>query len=324
MSRQTRRGDLEVFGFSFLDVICCGFGAIVLLLLISKVGGVDEESGDESAVLQAKLFELNDTIKAVELSLDDANSMIESLKREAQSLAAQQSKTQQTLEVAQNTTSTLTSVANRVQTARSQVSQEVLQLNRDQKRDAAVGGIPVDSEYIIFVIDTSGSMKYIWPRVITEIDNILKIHPTVKGIQIMNDMGVFMFKEFRNQWIPDSPGRRAAIKIRMAAWNVTSNSSPAEGVTAAIRQFAAPDKKISIYVLGDEFTGNSITNVLAAISRANGTDARGNPRARVHAVGFPSVLQYGGPGRQNTALRFAHLMRQLGNQNGGTFLALGR
>ena len=324
MSRQSRRSELEVFGFSFLDVICCGFGAIVLLLLISKVGGTNEKSRDESETLQAKLFELNDTIKATELSMENANSMIESLRKEAQSLAAQQSKTQQTLEVAENTASTLTSVADRVQTALSQVSEEALQLNRDQERDAAVGGIPVDSEYIIFIIDTSGSMKYIWPRVITEIDNILKIHPTVKGIQIMNDMGVYMFKEFSNQWIPDSPGRRAAIKIRMAAWNVTSNSSPVEGVTAAIRQFATPDKRISIYVLGDEFTGNSITKVLAAISRANSTGGQGSPRARVHAVGFPSVLQYGGLDQQNTALRFAQLMRQLGNQNGGTFLALGR
>lgn len=324
MSRRSRRRDLEIFGFSFLDVISGGFGAIVMLILISKVGGAGEESGDESAILQAKLFELNDTIEAVELSLSDANSIIERLEREAQALATQQSEALNALEVAGTTASTLSSVADRVQTARSQVTDQMLQLNREQKRDAAIGGIPVDSEYIIFVIDTSGSMKYIWPRVIREIDNILKIHPTVKGIQIMNDMGVYMFKEFRGRWIPDSPGRRSAIKIRMGAWNVNSNSSPVEGVTAAIKTFATPDKKVSIYVLGDEFTGNSITNVLAAISRANGTDARGNPRVRVHAVGFPSVLQYGGPGRQNTALRFANLMRQLGNQNGGTFLALGR
>jgi hypothetical protein len=36
-----------------------------------------------------------------------------------------------------------------------------------------------------------------------------------------------------------------------------SNSSPVEGIEAAIRAFAAPDRKVSLYVLGDEFTGNS-------------------------------------------------------------------
>ena len=35
MSRRKRRG-IEEFSVSFLDVICCGFGAIILLLMITK------------------------------------------------------------------------------------------------------------------------------------------------------------------------------------------------------------------------------------------------------------------------------------------------
>ena len=31
-----RRRDIEEIGLSFLDVICCGFGAIILLLMIVK------------------------------------------------------------------------------------------------------------------------------------------------------------------------------------------------------------------------------------------------------------------------------------------------
>ncbi|NBR17318.1 MAG: hypothetical protein EBT81_05400 [Gammaproteobacteria bacterium] len=33
-----RRRDTEVFSLSFLDVICCGFGAIILLLVLSEFG----------------------------------------------------------------------------------------------------------------------------------------------------------------------------------------------------------------------------------------------------------------------------------------------
>ena len=31
-----RRRDIEIFSLSFLDVICCGFGAIILLFVLSK------------------------------------------------------------------------------------------------------------------------------------------------------------------------------------------------------------------------------------------------------------------------------------------------
>ena len=32
-----RRRDIEAFSLSFLDCICCGFGAIILLLVLSKI-----------------------------------------------------------------------------------------------------------------------------------------------------------------------------------------------------------------------------------------------------------------------------------------------
>jgi len=36
--RGRRRGVPEGFSLSFLDAICCGFGAIVLLLVLTKIG----------------------------------------------------------------------------------------------------------------------------------------------------------------------------------------------------------------------------------------------------------------------------------------------
>ena len=32
-----RRRDIETGSLSFLDVICCGFGAVILLLVITKI-----------------------------------------------------------------------------------------------------------------------------------------------------------------------------------------------------------------------------------------------------------------------------------------------
>ena len=44
-----------------------------------------------------------------------------------------------------------------------------------------MGSIPVDSEYIILVIDTSGSMfNYAWPTVVKKMEQVLDIYPRVK------------------------------------------------------------------------------------------------------------------------------------------------
>ena len=76
----------------------------------------------------------------------------------------------------------------------------------------SVGGIPVDSEYIIFIIDTSGSMqRNAWALVQKKLAETLNVYPQVKGIQIMNDMGIYMFSQYRGKWIPDTPGRRRAL-----------------------------------------------------------------------------------------------------------------
>ena len=87
---------------------------------------------------------------------------------------------------------------------------------------------------IILAIDTSGSMfRYAWPKVIEQFVETLTVYPKLKGIQIMNDMGAYMFSSYRGQWIPDTPGRRQAIIDRLRTWNAFSNSSPVEGIMSA-------------------------------------------------------------------------------------------
>jgi len=149
----------------------------------------------------------------------------------------------------------------------------------------------------------------------------LEIYPQVKGIQIMNDMGDYMFSNYRGKWIPDTPGRRDIIIKRLRRWNPFSNSSPVEGIQKAVRAFYDPKKKISLYVLGDEFTGRSIQNVVKTVDRLNKERANGERMVRIHAVGFP--VQFSRPAHlQTTGIRFAALMRELTYRNGGTFVGL--
>lgn len=324
-----RRGP-EEFSLSFLDVICCGFGAIILLLMITKtvepqiIEAAAEDMQGQLANLQEQLFEvrgettvLNRDLNAKHEQLSMLDDRIAILKGRLAQVRAQQ----ENMDRMANANDTVTRELAIAKQSLNEEMKRLLGLQYKSKNNL-IGGIPVDSEYIIFVIDTSGSMfSYSWPRVLQELEATLSIYPEVKGIQVMNDMGNYMFSRYRGKWIPDTPGRRRVIIDRLRTWNVFSNSSPVEGITQAIRTFYSPDKKISIYVFGDEFTGRSIQEVVSTVDRINRPDADGNPRVRIHAVGFPVQFQRAAH-LQTTGIRFATLMRELTYRNGGTFVAL--
>lgn len=318
------------YNLSFLDVICCGFGAIILLLMITKI--VEPVVIEESAVemegsirdLQEKLFQLRgDTRKldreltAKKEQLSENKEKVARLKSDIESFNSQFNNSEDQTEINEI-------LKGKLADARQTLTDEMrrLQIRSPRIENQVIGGIPVDSEYIIFIIDTSGSMfSNAWPRVQREIINTLDIYPKVKGIQVMNDNGDYMYSNYRGKWIPDTKGRRNAIINRLRTWSPFSNSSPVEGVTKAIRTFYAKDKKISIYVFGDDFSGGSIENVVKTIDNYNRNNKTGKGLVRIHGVGFPVLFD---PSRGNLArgARFATLMREMTYQNGGTFVGL--
>src|SRR5678816_1239251 len=177
---------------------------------------------------------------------------------------------------------------------------------------------PDDSEYIIFIIDTSGSMfNHVGPMLLQKVGETLNLYPKVKGFQVMNDEGVYMFAGDRGKWMPDTPAQRRMVVERLRTWNAFSNSSPIEGIVEAIRTYHDTEK-IGLYVFGDEFTGPSIDSVVKGVDIINREDATGERRVRIHAIGFP--LHPDAP--QYTSIRFATLMRELCQRNGGTFVSL--
>jgi prefoldin subunit 5 len=193
---------------------------------------------------------------------------------------------------------------------------------QDSVKNQLIGGVPVDSEYIIFVIDTSGSMQVAaWNKLQTEMLHILNIYPAVKGIQVMNDMGQYMFADTRRAWMVDSPATRRRITNALQSWSPFSNSSPVEGINAAIQTFYRRDRKISIYTLGDDFSGRSIRAVIKAVDNLNQAHAGADRLVRIHAIGFPVHFSLGRT-PSPAAIKFAALMRELSYNNGGTFIGL--
>ena len=323
-----RRRNAEAFSLSFLDCICCGFGAIILLLVLSKIyepvifEQSEQDLRDLIARLQEELFDirgqttvLNRELTSARTVTTDTKLTLTQLQRELDSLQGQYALMDQDAPELQIDEGEL-------RAAHQELSEEMERLLADFRRapDDAVGGIPVDSEYIIFVIDTSGSMQSKWSFVEQKLSEVLDAYPTVKGLQIMNDNGRFMFSQYGRAWIPDSPQIRQAIRNAMRNWAPFSDSDPSDGIAYAVETFWDPEKKISIYVFGDEFQGNSMEAVVRDIERVNVADAEGNRRVRIHAIGFP--YSFGGSNIPTSSQRFAGLMRVLCEQNGGTFVAL--
>ena len=326
-----RRRNIEAFSLSFLDCICCGFGAIILLLVLSKIYEpvIIEKTQDDLesliALLQQELFDIrgettviNRDLKDVRIQTSDSKLRLARLQGDLSKVRGQYAATQRDSEA------TLDEGAMNI--TKQRLTDEMRRLAPFYRRanDDAVAGIPADSEYVIFIIDTSGSMQqFNWDRAIRKLTETLDVYPQVKGLQIMNDNGSYMFQQYRGKWIPDTPGRRQAIINTMKNWRPFSDSNPVDGIIYAISTYWAPDKKISLYVFGDEFSGGSVENVIRQVDTVNRVDAAGNRMVRIHAVGFPFFFE---PGRQiaDTSRRFAQLMRILCDRNGGTFVALSR
>jgi hypothetical protein len=320
-----KRREWQETSISFLDAISCGFGAIVMLLVIARVGDPSLLDKAENLLigsvkdLQKQLFEirgdsemLNQEFKSRKQQLSDIEERVARLRENLASVRtqSQQVSLSQAREVEQ------------LQLVLQVLTEEMERLSPQFQDNQLIGGIPADSDYIIFVIDSSGSMQTAaWQRLKQEMLNILDIYPEVKGIQILNDMGNYMFSNYREQWIPDSPQMRDNIVRTLDSWAPFSNSSPVEGIEAAIRTFYRPDRKISIYTLGDDYQGRSIRRVVKVVDSLNKGNRGAQRLVRIHAIGFPVHFPPGGT-PSSSAIRFAALMRELSYNNGGTFIGL--
>ena len=326
-----RNRETEQFSISFLDVASCGFGAIIILLMITKSAAPTTEEVTETLPagviqeLQEQLFAIRSQTEELRQELNSAESRNASVQQMIASLRSQRQALEGDYALAREQGDDTTEEIGQLLLARQTLTEEMQRLfdNAQVQESSYIGGIPVDSEYIIFVIDTSGSMyENAWGRMLEVIEETLDVYPEVRGIQVMNDMGDYMFDSFRGQWIPDTPSRRVQIISTLRSWDPYSNSSPVEGVTAAIGSFYSPDRKISVYVLGDDFQqGGSIEQVLRTIDRINVEDANGDRLVRIHGIGFPVILS-GSARFQQSGYRYASLMRELTQRNGGTFVGL--
>ena len=311
-----KQREFDIFNLSFLDIISCGFGAVVMLVLISKYSDdvTINGKGDVQVLLQ-QLLSLENSISEMQSNIDSNLSDVSRLSQNNQSLQQLSNKLQAEIEEHKRVKEELDASLEGLSLVESTLKQASTPTPKpvNKERDEEVGGIPVDSDYVVFIVDTSGSMQQIWPRVSAQIINVLNIHPQVKGFQILNDMGKSIIYGYEGKWIPDTKGRRDSVIKLFNRWSDYSNSSPVEGIQQALRRYAKPDITTSIYVFGDDYTGSSYDAVIDSLTKQNGNAISNKRKAKIHGVGFRSA---------GTTDRFGILMRELTKRNGGTYLAL--
>ena len=161
--RRNREGVIT-FSLSFLDAICCGFGAIVLLLVLTKIGeprAIEAARIDLDALiveLEEELYEIRGETQVLERrmisreeQLPVERELIARLRGDLEDIRGKYSASQEMSEVSEI-------LEGRLLAAHQELTDEMKRLLSQQYRrprtDAAVGGIPVDSEYIIFVVAT--------------------------------------------------------------------------------------------------------------------------------------------------------------------------
>ena len=322
-----RGREFEVFSLSFLDCICCGFGAIILLLVISDfrqpitLEVSRRHLQGEVADLTRQLERIRGDSVRLERDLRQRRAELARERLQVAQLAGDLHSLRGQFAASRREGSVVNTDEAALVAERLRLEERMRNLLAAQRATLAqaVGGIPVDSDYVIFLIDTSSSMTDDhWDAARGVLQEILALYPHLKGVQVLSDRGRPMFSGSYGHWLMDSPALRRRILERMRDWREPSDSNPVEGIRDAIRTYWTAERHISLYVLGDEFTGDSTQQALDAVREANRPDAQGRRPVRIHAVGFPEA-----PGFPSfTSIKYSALMRLMCEENGGTFVGL--
>ena len=318
-----------MFNLSFLDCICCGFGAIILLFVIS-MGGVNP-------VIQGMKMSLEKIIADQMAALADMRSTKEALSQRMISdqerlefLAAQIDEMKSMLadleQQFQQYQAGKEALLVDIEAILAEIAAMQKEIDLPQETDLPIG-VSVENNYLAFVLDTSGSMRdpnsgYLWPIVVNKIEDVLEAYPSIDGIQVFDADGRSIIGQ-GGRWVPDSPEIRERVKWAVRRYGIFSNSNPVPGIIKAIRTLHVeddPDMDMGIYVFGDEFTGTADA-VLRRIDQLNPMDEEGKRPVTINAIGFPNVIRYSFSMGQ-TGLKFANLMRELTYEHGGAFIAV--
>lgn len=331
-----RRRLPQTFSLSFLDCICCGFGAIILIFVLT-IGSREKEKLETLLELQHDLAQQMEELTKLQKKKDEneqaqrqiSSQVVAARKTHADVLAMVDDLQNQLQKQKSGLQALLVEMDELKKSVATRQKEPEIKLLPDVKPTPV--GLPTDNNYIAVVIDTSGSMRDpnhggLWPIVIRKVDELLDSYPQLKGLQLIDGDGRFIMGRPGTGtagWLEDSPERREMIKRYLRRYDQDSISNPVPGVYNAIRFLLDkdnPEMKMAIYVFGDEFI-DVADPVIRRLDELNPADENGKRKVVINAIGFPTTIRYTFS-MGNTGLKFANLMRTVTYQHGGAFIAL--
>jgi ElaB/YqjD/DUF883 family membrane-anchored ribosome-binding protein len=323
-----KRRPIEVFGLSFLDCLCCGFGAILLLFILTIGSGPHGATAQIDAptlkALQQELAMLEADVAQKAASLDAAINSTETEQERARIQSLIQELESRLADLRQEYDSRKANL--------SRTEQEAAEAKRLIQsfpyQDLPPIGLPAEATHVAFVIDTSGSMrnqitKQLHFGVIDQIQELLNSLPEVESIQFLDSSGNYMIPNRSGFWLPDTPGLRRQALNQILAYPIASASDPEPGIRRAIRDLKPqlqPDQNMSIYALGDDFRG-STQSFMIQLDRLNPRNpTTGKRPVSISAIGFPtniSILQLGAADGNG---RYANIMREIVEAHDGVLI----
>ena len=304
----------ELFSMSFLDIMACGFGALVLILLISEF----QESEVKQVENNADIF-----LKAQE---EKAKKIIkvESLDKLMSSNIEDLISTRQRLDVLKMELEKKSLISAKLNDLASdtdfQISKQRLKSLSAPMEQKEASGIKLDSRYLVFIIDTSGSMEP-WVKIVQEIDNLIQTFPDLEGYMVMNDNGSIFHGG--DPWLnPTKTNRSASIGIlRANRAKYGSLSNPIVGLKKVIRVWGDKYKDLGVFIMGDDILDQTsrIETISQEVLKLN-TDLSGKTKVRVNAVGF--LTSRANISQQQGNKNYLMLMRELTEQSGGAMVVV--
>jgi hypothetical protein len=323
-----KRRPIEVFSLSFLDCLCCGFGAILLLFILSIGSG---PHGVVSEVDVPTLERLETQLAQLEADVADKRTLLEA----ALESTTTREERGRILSQIQELESELADLQQEYASREANLSigqQAAARANRLLEdfafEDLPPIGLPAEATHVAFVIDTSGSMRNQLSRqlhfaVVEQIRELLDSLPEVDNIQFLDTSGNYMLSGRRGFWLPDTPGLRQQALQQILRYPILSVSDPEPGLRRAMRDLRPalqPGDRMSLYMLGDDFRG-STQSFLIQLNRLNPRDpTTGQRPVSISAIGFPTLVNPFQIGAAQGNARYANIMREIAEAHDGVLI----
>tara|TARA_Y100001935_G_scaffold205312_1_gene174223 strand:- start:549 stop:1475 length:927 start_codon:yes stop_codon:yes gene_type:complete len=250
------RRSREIFSLSFLDIMACSFGAILLIVLISNFSESEEPDLD---VLNE--FRKTEKMKENEIIKSELEISLKELQQENSSLV-------QELSLINNNIERNKKIIEKIKSDINELKDPTIDTGIEE-RVSNIGGIKVDADYVVFIIDVSGSMIECgpWSRVVNQINQLLDVFPNLEGFNVLTDGGRKIIPGV-DKWLEfNQINKRQLSMLVKTPPAISSASNPIIGLRSAISRYVDKEK-VSIFILGDDIlTTTRIENEFKSLEK---------------------------------------------------------